>query len=139
MREHAVLLAASANPHADAWRLGKLNLKVLLNELSVRCTSCTNRSSLEVSKREVDVLRIVPLVPVQRGADSASSPAGLRNNIFSRRRFWIVPPSESKRRHSRSTLTARNCSEAMDYADFAWPLNCVMIARRAYVLKSQYQ
>ena len=56
-----------------------LNLKVLLNELSVRCTSCTNRSSLEVSKREVDVLRIVPLVPVQRGAASASGPAGLRN------------------------------------------------------------
>jgi len=79
MREHAVLLAASANPHADAWRLGKLNLKVLLNELSVRCTSCTDRSWLEVSKREVDVLRIVPLVPVQRGADSASGPAGLCN------------------------------------------------------------
>ena len=32
MREHAVLLGAPADPHADA------NLNVLLNELSVRCT-----------------------------------------------------------------------------------------------------
>ena len=79
MREHAVLLGAPANPHAHAWRLGYAKSEVLLNELSVRCTSCTDRSWLEVSKREVDVLRIVPLVPVQRGADSASGPAGLCN------------------------------------------------------------
>src|ERR1700691_5239359 len=38
MREHAVLLGAPADPHADA------NLNVLLNELSVRCTSVLSQN-----------------------------------------------------------------------------------------------
>jgi hypothetical protein len=70
----------------------------------------------------------------------ASSPAGLRNKAV-----LTSPILDRPTRPSRSfdtclsTLRARDCSKAMVYTHFAWPLNCLTITCWAYVFKSEYQ